>query len=214
MKKHRSISVTALAGAAALSCLCVGPALSGVTRVTHTPPPESVCKHCTPPLAIQAPVPPSGFNPVTASDEELAFYGYPPRPDINTAPDAYNSWQRVMSLPVKRVKTTFQQTTLSNGPIQILSEGRKVPGTVATGTSSSNWSGYADVVASNPFKKANTTIYGVFVVPIAQQAFDDLARCVQIEAVIRAKLGGDGGKYAAPTDYRLAHFALPKSCRG
>jgi len=171
-RKYNVLSTTmALVGAAAFSCVFAGSALGNGTRVTHNPPPESVCRHCTPPLAIQAPAPPPGFNPVTASDEEIAFYGFPPRPDINTAPDAYNFWRKVVSLPVKRVQTTFQQTTIDNGPIQILSEGRKVPGTAATGTSSSNWSGYADVVSTNPFKTKNTTIYGTFVVPVAQQAF-------------------------------------------
>jgi hypothetical protein len=42
--------------------------------------------------------PPKGFNPVAASDEELATYGFPPRPDKQAHPDQYASWEREMKL--------------------------------------------------------------------------------------------------------------------
>jgi hypothetical protein len=40
--------------------------------------------------------PPKGFDPVMASDEELATYGFPPRPDKQAHPDQYARWERVM----------------------------------------------------------------------------------------------------------------------
>jgi len=40
--------------------------------------------------------PPKGFNPVTASDVELATYGFPPRPDKQSDPDGYAQWERAM----------------------------------------------------------------------------------------------------------------------
>jgi peptidase A4-like protein len=40
--------------------------------------------------------PPKGFNPVTATDEELATYGFPPRPDKQANPDHYAVWERAM----------------------------------------------------------------------------------------------------------------------
>jgi Peptidase A4 family len=40
--------------------------------------------------------PPKGFNPVMASDEELATYGFPPRPDKQVHPDQYDQWERAM----------------------------------------------------------------------------------------------------------------------
>jgi hypothetical protein len=41
-------------------------------------------------------VPPNGFNPLTASDVELATYGFPPRPDQQADPDHYALWERAM----------------------------------------------------------------------------------------------------------------------
>jgi hypothetical protein len=40
--------------------------------------------------------PPKGFNPLTATDVELATYGFPPRPDKQAEPDYYAAWERAM----------------------------------------------------------------------------------------------------------------------
>lgn len=163
-----SLRISLVAAVAAFGCAGAG---SAQARVTHVAPPGSVCKNCVAPLAIQAPIPPKGFNPVTATDDQLASYGFPPRPDRISAPGSYEAWHTLVTLPVKRVITGFQATTIKNGPADILSIGPQLPGTAATGTSSSNWSGYANVVSTKPFKTVNTTVYGVFIIPIAQQAF-------------------------------------------
>jgi hypothetical protein len=42
--------------------------------------------------------PARGFNPVTATDEELAAYGFPSRPDKNAHPEQYAHWERAMKL--------------------------------------------------------------------------------------------------------------------
>jgi hypothetical protein len=39
---------------------------------------------------------PKGFNPLTASDVELASYGFPTRPDKQAEPDHYRMWERAM----------------------------------------------------------------------------------------------------------------------
>ena len=39
---------------------------------------------------------PKGFNPVAASDEELATYGFPLRPDKQADPKHYALWERAM----------------------------------------------------------------------------------------------------------------------
>lgn len=39
---------------------------------------------------------PNGFNPVTATDEELATYGFPARPDKQADAQHYASWERAM----------------------------------------------------------------------------------------------------------------------
>jgi len=40
--------------------------------------------------------PREGFNPLTATDEELATYGFPPRPDKQADADHYALWERAM----------------------------------------------------------------------------------------------------------------------
>lgn len=42
------------------------------------------------------PVPPEGFDPLSASDEMLETYGFPPRPDEENSSD-YNDWTELMS---------------------------------------------------------------------------------------------------------------------
>lgn len=53
------------------------------------------------------PVPPEGFNPLTATDEQLETYGFPPRPDEQNAED-YADWVEIMSCckstPVPEIK--------------------------------------------------------------------------------------------------------------
>src|SRR5271156_1740783 len=39
--------------------------------------------------------PPAGFDPVKATDEELADWGFPPRPDQTLFPEEYANWVRV-----------------------------------------------------------------------------------------------------------------------
>src|ERR1700677_2309347 len=43
------------------------------------------------------PEPPTGFNPLTASDMELANYGFPQRPDKQEDPDHYALWEKAMT---------------------------------------------------------------------------------------------------------------------
>lgn len=42
------------------------------------------------------PVPPEGFTPLTATDEQLETYGFPPRPDEENQED-YQNWSELMS---------------------------------------------------------------------------------------------------------------------
>lgn len=57
--------------------------------------------------------PPKGFSPVTATDEELATYGFPPRPDKQAHPVEYAGWERAM----KAAKTPW------NGELKPLPRG-------------------------------------------------------------------------------------------
>jgi hypothetical protein len=159
-------------GTALVVVLCVPAFAAGNAHIgarSNVPPAGTVCKSCAEPDAVAAPTPPAGFDPVTASDGALAHYGYPPRPDAETAPNAYASWKNVMSRPARRINPVFQATNIYNRPASILST-TPGKGKGASGTTSHNWSGYAVLDSSNPFKTTNTTTYGAFVIPVAQQA--------------------------------------------
>lgn len=73
------------------------------------------------------PVPPEGFKPLTATDEQLEAYGFPPRPDEENQ-EEYEQWAELMSCykftkapklekSVERVKTDTGISTLAAGDV-------------------------------------------------------------------------------------------------
>ncbi|MGB6385979.1 MAG: G1 family glutamic endopeptidase [Terriglobales bacterium] len=66
---------------------------------------------------------PKGFNPVTATDEELTTYGFPPRPDKQANSEHYAAWEQAM----KAAKIRW------NGKLKVLPFGGQ--GSVAAGSS-------------------------------------------------------------------------------
>jgi hypothetical protein len=110
--------------------------------------------------------PPADFDPVTASDDELASYALPPRPDATAEPQAYASWKKAMLASKERVFGELQVTNHYNGTPKL----RKIQdGAVSSG----NWSGFADV---NKLHSYNTTtsyyyILADYVMPMAEQPF-------------------------------------------
>src|SRR5579863_5217560 len=55
------------------------------------------------PGATTIAAPPAGFDPTNASDEELAYHGFPPRPNQTTEAKQYASWVRAMKASKTRV---------------------------------------------------------------------------------------------------------------
>src|ERR1700747_1236531 len=53
--------------------------------------------------------PPAGFDPITASDEELAYHGFPPRPNQSQA-KAYATWVKAMKASKVRLVPKLEQT--------------------------------------------------------------------------------------------------------
>src|ERR1700756_4341539 len=105
------------------------------------------------PGATTIDAPPAGFDPIMASDHELAFHGFPPRPDQNANPKAYARWARAMKASKTRIVPTLEQTTIFHGPVKHAvaansnaaeSKLAPPPGTVKNALSY-NWSGYVDV---------------------------------------------------------------------
>lgn len=100
---------------------------------------------------------PEGFDPISASAEELEAYGYPRRPDPDDAP-AYANWVRAVS--TTRVTPQFAVTNRYHGPIHKIGLPAVKGNTSFVG--SGNWSGY--VLTGNgspPFIEAA----GVWYVP-------------------------------------------------
>jgi hypothetical protein len=113
-----------------------------------------------------ATLPAAGFNPLTASDDDLVYFGFPPRPDATKYPDKHQHWQRAVSIPTQYLTPEFQATTLENRPHAAThAVTTNAITTNATRAASHNWSGYAAYTTSGAFKTNNSTIMTEFTVP-------------------------------------------------
>ena len=133
------------------------------------------------PGATTIEAPPAGFDVINASDQDLQYYGFPPRPNQTTEPKAYATWTRAMKASKTRVIPKLEQTTIFHGPSNIAknakptaeqSNAASAPGGVSNVSYSSNWSGYVDFSGATSY--GSTSFYYLvnnMVVPKAQQAF-------------------------------------------
>lgn len=122
------------------------------------------------------PAPPVGFKPLTASDEELAAYGFPPRPDKVDDAHGYEVWARVMSMPATRWFGELKARSNRSDPAAAtLTQNQTRPGkfTASSGTTK-NWSGVVNTLASTSYSstKSFCCVAAEFVVPQPQQAFN------------------------------------------
>ncbi len=168
MKYSKTFTAWFAFGTAAALCATFA---TSTAMATGAPPQESVVLSATniPDVSAYAAAP-AGFDAVHASDDELAYYGFPPRPDARAAPEAYKHWQHMVSAPQKRIShPRLQQTNIENRPIE--NAVPRGPVSNVTATTSSNWSGYAVTGATGTYRPNNSWIYTEFVVPVAQQPF-------------------------------------------
>ena len=94
--------------------------------------------------------PPDGMRLARATDEELARYGVPPRPDRAAAPDLHALWHRTFERPLHFVAPEFQEST------EELHSGCR-PSIAAEGNSAytPNWSGVvAGPLSGDPINRA------------------------------------------------------------
>jgi hypothetical protein len=125
------------------------------------------------------PDPPKGFNPLTASDEELASYGFPTRPDKLAEPDHYHMWERALGAAKIRWHGELKARSLPNSrplaapahsPEAVLLTAAKASNAEASGvilnSGVSKWSSgsFADIwsvinvpVVSQPFANGSCT---------------------------------------------------------
>jgi Peptidase A4 family len=119
--------------------------------------------------------PPPGFNPLAASDEELATYGFPPHPNQQVDAEHYAKWAKAMAAAKNRWNGELKVT-------DVWSEaGRRAQApagvtAVSAGPSTQNFSNWSGFINTNTLTKYSTTSSFYFVVsdfnvPIAQQAF-------------------------------------------
>jgi len=122
--------------------------------------------------------PPKGFNPLTATEVELATYGFPPRPDKQVAPDQYAQWERAM----KRAKIRWNgelKPLPGGGHGMIPSGSSALPAALQPETSGPkqiltvNASGVIVASGQKKFTKNSINVAGAeIVVPTVQGPFD------------------------------------------
>jgi hypothetical protein len=109
-------------------------------------------------------LPPSGFKPLEASDDELARYGVLHRPDPRVSPEAARLWRHVMG----RVKT-FIRPKLTVNPKRLHLPARNVQTKKTTKTDfagtagSENWSGVV-MTDAPPY----SAVWGTWTIPDVQ----------------------------------------------
>jgi hypothetical protein len=128
------------------------------------------------------PAPPEGFNAMNASDEELATYGFPPRPDKAAHPETFAHWSHAMLSAKHRMNGELRaHPEIKTGPA-ILSKSKvkseaveAIQGSATPLTfNSTNWSGVANTNTLTKWNSKSSVgiVASEFNVPVVQQAFD------------------------------------------
>lgn len=130
------------------------------------------------PGATTIEAPPAGFDPITASDQDLSFHGFPPRPDQTLNAKAYERWAKAMKASKVRIVPKLEQTAIFHGPAKpakapntnLVENSLSAPTGKAGNTSySNNWSGYVDFSGATSY--GSSSYYWVLnemVVPVAE----------------------------------------------
>ena len=170
--------IAAIAVSALLSGAYLGSALAQPTGIPSIMQPQDETPG--PAVGVRFLPPPAGdFDPLSASAEELERTAYPPRPDIEKLPKAYERWKKAVALRKPQIigsfapandSATLTPTSIVHGPARNLSAGvAKSPSNSIVFSNSSNWSGPAIFNIVNPLNVE--AIQSEFVVPKARQAF-------------------------------------------
>ena len=121
--------------------------------------------------------PPKGFNPVAATDVELATYGFPPLPDKQANPGHYALWERAMQ--AARIRWNGELKSLPGGG-QGMNQSSRSPLPEAVHPNASpaqvqtvNASGVMLFNKQTKWGKASfNNVYTEISVPVAELAFD------------------------------------------
>ncbi|MGD0959798.1 MAG: G1 family glutamic endopeptidase [Methylomonas sp.] len=152
--------------------ICAGASIPALGQARNTPPPESIGAHNANNIeVVTPPLPPAGFNPLTASDQELEKFNLPPRPDPVQAPNEYARWQKMVTIPQTQSAPVVQQTTIRHRLPQSYNyyERSKLDNSNVN-VGSTNWSGYAGLVPNGTFASQNASITAQITVPTVTAA--------------------------------------------
>jgi hypothetical protein len=111
------------------------------------------------------PQPPRSFDAITASNAELARYGYPLKPDKTRSFSQYQLWKKSITLEQTCISIDphLSYTNVYHSPNHILHQQQMADGTVST--DSENWSGYSVVTNGSVFLNQNTRALSYYRVP-------------------------------------------------
>ena len=115
------------------------------------------------------PAPPEGFDPISASDEALAHYGFPARPNpFARGAMPYATWARAMRAAKIRVEPEVRVTDHRHPPL--LAARRQVSAQAST-VGSYNWSGQTLLSGATSYGSSSyTEIFAQWLIPAVQQA--------------------------------------------
>jgi hypothetical protein len=196
----RTIGMLTLAAALALSACAQSDATGQIYLSSGTVPTNLASVHTYPD-------PPLGFNPLAATDQELAKYGFPGRPDPQTHPDHYASWQRAMQAAKIRWHGEFKSINTGTHPAPSTMVPSAPPPTVEPTAGPSKWEvvNAAGVVLNNTAKTYSKAsfddIWTVITVPKVQLPFDNTSGCASSAYFSVSYAGFDGAIYYGDTPY-------------
>jgi Peptidase A4 family len=151
--------------------------------------------------------PPQGFNPLTATNRDLATYGLPQRPDKETDARGYRMWERGMLAAKTRASARLEEQPFSNSEItnreisnREMTSGRQtsVQGQALENApvqyTSNNWSGVASFNTLKTWSKTTSFNYvtSVWNVPVSQPPFGACAAGVKGPFYVSIWNGIDG----------------------
>lgn len=130
--------------------------------------------------ATTFPLPPQGLRLASASDQELAHYGLPSRPDRETQRDLHAIWTATFSRPAAFIAAEFEETDVRH-----LS---RISPSVDNTSLSSNWTGVVVSAAQDGGDFINRGVMGTWNVP----------RPYQVRGANPRQLSGDYDKPQPP----------------
>lgn len=143
---------------------------------------------------------PKGFDPAKASDEELATYGFPLRPDKQADPDHYALWERAMKAAKIRYHGELKPLLASGErltmPASAPSDQAAISTALTSGPARVSNPTVAGVTLDNKVtswgKSSFNDIWTVISVPVNQLPFDNTTGCTAAAYYSWSLTGIDG----------------------